>query len=218
MTTIELRVGGQSFSISCPEGQEEHVQALGAAIDEKFQPMAPQFAQNLLFASLQLADELHEARKATRMANADKKVIADSFDAYRAEMQDRQRDADTALGQRDQLKAKIAELEEELGRMQSAQQSASEETAGIRQELTDLREKELGWEAEENTLRARIADLEQQRAEAQEARSRTPPEDTLRQALGGAPSGQDEADLPPALERFAQLLEETADKLEARGA
>ncbi len=217
MNTIELVIGGQSFSISCPEGQEEHVIALGAAIDAKFQPMAPQFAQNLLFASLQLADELHEAHKATRIAVADKKVIADSFDAFRAETKDKERDADTALGQRDKLQSRVQELEEELGRMQSAQQSAAEEFAGVRQQLTDLREKELSWESSENALRAQMVELAEQLKEAQ-SKIPDPSDDILRQALAGAPAGAVDEDLPPALERFAQLLEETADKLEARNA
>lgn len=217
MNTIELVIGGQSFSISCPEGQEEHVMALGAAIDAKFQPMVPQFAQNLLFASLQLADELHEAHKATRIAVADKKVIADAFDAFRSETKDQQRDADTALGQREKLQTRVRELEEELGRMQSAQQSAAEESAGVRQQLTDLREQELSWEASENALRARMAELAAQLKEAQ-SRIPDPSDDTLRQALAGGSGGAVDEDLPPALERFAQLLEETADKLEARNA
>ena len=221
MNTIDLVVGGQNFSIACPEGQEEHVRALGAAIDEKFQAMAPQYAQNLLFASLQLADELHEANKATRVAQGDKKVIADSFDKFRAESAERKLEADTALGQRDKLQGRIIELEEELGRMQSAQQSVADETAGIRRELADLREKELSWTASENALRAQIADLGEQ-LEAAKSRPPEPDRDSLRQALAGSDAGlgagQIDEDLPPALERFAQMLEETADKLEARSA
>ena len=204
MNTIELVVGGQTYAISCERGEEDHVRSLGAAIDAKFQQIAPRYAQNLLFASLQLADELHEAGKATAAAQRDKKQIAEAFDAYRADMAEQRRDADTALGQRDQLKSQISELERELDRMQSAQQGAMEETADIRRELSDLRNKEADWEALENNLRAQIADLSA----------------TVENAAGNGGSAAGSSvpvdDLHPALERFAQMLEETADKLEQR--
>ena len=209
MNTIELVVGGRAYAISCEEGEEAHVQRLGEAIDAKFQAMGPRYSQNLLFASLQLADELHEARKATEAALADKRKVQEGFDAFREKSAEERREADTAVGQRDELRGKIATLEQELDRLQSAQQSATEETAGIRTELAALREKEGEWEAQENRLHAEMADLREQLSAAREAAAAAQPS-----SFAGANTTG--GDLPIALEQFAQLLEETADKLESK--
>ncbi|WP_379547065.1 cell division protein ZapA [Qipengyuania sp. DSG2-2] len=218
MNTIELVVGGQTYAIACEEGEESHVRALGASIDEKFVEMGPRYAQNLLFAALQLADELHEARKATSAAEADKRKLQEGFDAFRAESADMRRDADTALNQRDKLTTRVTELEQELDRIQSAQQSSQEETQGVRRELAELREKEMSWEATENQLRAEIALLTDRLEEARSAQPADPApvHASPMQALAAQGASSDDEDLPPALERFAQLLEETADKLEEK--
>ncbi len=67
MSTVTLTIGPKSYSVACADGQEAHIQALGAMIAEKYAQLgpsrAPLEAQNLLFAALFLADELAEARK-----------------------------------------------------------------------------------------------------------------------------------------------------------
>lgn len=67
MSTVTLTIGPKSYTVACADGQEAHIQALGAMIAEKYaqlgQSRAPLEAQNLLFAALFLADELAEARK-----------------------------------------------------------------------------------------------------------------------------------------------------------
>ena len=67
MSTVTLTIGPKSYSIACADGEEAHVEALGAMIAEKYALLgsarAPLEAQNLLFAALFLADELAEARK-----------------------------------------------------------------------------------------------------------------------------------------------------------
>ena len=67
MSTVTLTIGPKSYSVACADGQEAHIQALGAMIAEKYAQLgssrAPLEAQNLLFAGLFLADELAEARK-----------------------------------------------------------------------------------------------------------------------------------------------------------
>ena len=67
MSTVTLTIGPKSYAIACADGEEAHVEALGAMIAEKYaqlgQARAPLEAQNLLFAALFLADELAEARK-----------------------------------------------------------------------------------------------------------------------------------------------------------
>lgn len=67
MSTVTLTIGPKSYSIACADGEEAHIEALGAIIAEKYALLgsarAPLEAQNLLFAALFLADELAEARK-----------------------------------------------------------------------------------------------------------------------------------------------------------
>lgn len=67
MSTVTLTIGPKSYSVACADGEEAHIQALGAIIAEKYSLLgasrAPLEAQNLLFAALFLADELAEARK-----------------------------------------------------------------------------------------------------------------------------------------------------------
>lgn len=68
MSEVSLRVGGRTYKVSCADGQEAHLAKLGNMIDQKFRQMsgnlAPTEAQNLLFAAILLADELHEAHEA----------------------------------------------------------------------------------------------------------------------------------------------------------
>lgn len=67
MSTVTLSIGPKSYTIACADGEEAHIEALGAMIAEKYARLgsarAPLEAQNLLFAALFLADELAEARK-----------------------------------------------------------------------------------------------------------------------------------------------------------
>ena len=67
MSTVTLTIGPKSYSVACADGEEAHIEALGAIIAEKYSKLgasrAPLEAQNLLFAALFLADELAEARK-----------------------------------------------------------------------------------------------------------------------------------------------------------
>ena len=68
MSNVSLEIGGRSYTVACAEGEEEHVAMLGRLIDEKVATMGVAGGQNevrsLLFASLLLADELHDARQA----------------------------------------------------------------------------------------------------------------------------------------------------------
>lgn len=69
MSNVTLNIGGRSYTVACAQGEEAHVTALGRVVDEKLAAMGGAGGQNevrqLLFASLLLADEVHEARKAT---------------------------------------------------------------------------------------------------------------------------------------------------------
>ena len=67
MSTVTLSIGPKNYTVACADGQEAHIQSLGAMIAERYARLgsarAPLEAQNLLFAALFLADELAEARK-----------------------------------------------------------------------------------------------------------------------------------------------------------
>jgi cell division protein ZapA len=100
MSTVTLTIGPKSYPVACADGEEAHVQALGAMIAEKYALLgasrAPLEAQNLLFAALFLADELAEARKGKGKA------------------------APAAADETPALKAEIARLEAELAAVQKA--------------------------------------------------------------------------------------------------
>ncbi|MBO6526861.1 cell division protein ZapA [Erythrobacter sp.] len=74
MSDVTLSVGGRNYTVSCADGQEEHVQRLAGVIDDKLGSMganlSSQEAKNLLFAALLLADELDEAKKQAVPAGA----------------------------------------------------------------------------------------------------------------------------------------------------
>ena len=72
MSNVTLTIGGRSYTVACAEGEESHVLGLGALIDRKLATMGEMSGQAetrmLLFASLLLADELHEAGGGNRQA------------------------------------------------------------------------------------------------------------------------------------------------------
>ena len=74
MSTVMLTIGPKSYAVACADGEEAHIEALGAIIAEKYAKLgtsrAPLEAQNLLFAALFLADELAEARKRPKLEPA----------------------------------------------------------------------------------------------------------------------------------------------------
>jgi cell division protein ZapA len=72
MSNVTLTVGGRTYAVACAEGEEAHIQRLGAVIDRKLASMGDMAGQSegrtLLFAALLLADELHEAKPAASPA------------------------------------------------------------------------------------------------------------------------------------------------------
>ena len=202
MSDVSLTIGGRTYSVACEDGQESHLHALGARVDAKLAQLggalSPQESQNLLFAALFLADDVHEAEKAAQ--------------AHAHQLEEVERTARNATGTHDALKLKIADLEHELDTLQSTHQSHAAEVDDIRTDLSRHRTMVADAEARERTLHARIAELEDQAetlaADLAGAQQAPPP---LRQfALADA----DREELAPALERFAELLESCATKLE----
>lgn len=205
MNEVKLLVGGREYTVACAPGEEDHVSALGIMIDEKVRQLGEgvrhQEAQKLLFSALFLADELHEAKRGAEASEAEKTEAL--------------REANFALGRRDEMQLTISRLEAELEGLQSAQQRHSAEVDDIRTELAERREEaELSCSELEKAI-AQIADLEQQLEQERAAFEQQLEEATRPSApLKITGSLADDPDLAPALERFADLLETCADKLE----
>ena len=89
MSEITLKIGGRSYTVACEAGQEAHLSQLGDMIQAKLTAMggnpSSQDAQNLLFAALFLADEVHELKSAVPVGQSSKtENAAASSDANHA--------------------------------------------------------------------------------------------------------------------------------------
>lgn len=108
MSTVTLTIGPKSYTVACADGEEAHVQSLGAIIAEKYAQLgsarAPLEAQNLLFAALFLADELAELRKGSGPKAAPASTPAAEADPQAVEA----------------LRAAIAQLEDDLAAARAA--------------------------------------------------------------------------------------------------
>jgi cell division protein ZapA len=67
MAQVTISVGGTGYDVACRDGEEAHLIALGAVVDQKAKEASNAVgsanqARQLLFASLLLADELQELR------------------------------------------------------------------------------------------------------------------------------------------------------------
>jgi cell division protein ZapA len=64
MSNVTLSIGGRDYAVACAPGEEAHVRGLGAMIDAKIKAMGSAAGhsetRDLLFATLLLADEVHE--------------------------------------------------------------------------------------------------------------------------------------------------------------
>jgi cell division protein ZapA len=67
MANIDVEVAGRSYSVSCRDGEEEHLRALAAIVDTRAQDAAEALgglteSRQLLFAALLIADDLKDTR------------------------------------------------------------------------------------------------------------------------------------------------------------
>lgn len=66
MSNVTLEIAGRRYTIACAEGEEQHIEMLGASIDDKLAQLESLSGQSpervLLYAALLLADELHETK------------------------------------------------------------------------------------------------------------------------------------------------------------
>ncbi|MFN3456548.1 MAG: cell division protein ZapA [Novosphingobium sp.] len=67
MSNVSLPIGGRNFAVSCADGEEAHIEMLGRMVDERARKIGGQQSETrmLLFAALMMADELHEAHRAS---------------------------------------------------------------------------------------------------------------------------------------------------------
>lgn len=135
MSTVTLSIGPKSYSVVCADGQEAHIEALGAMIAEKYAQLgsarAPLEAQNLLFSALFLADELAELRKraapaAAKKASSEVEALRKTIAALEADLA-AARDAAAAPRPSDAVEAEaLAQRLEQLAEQAEASAAALE--------------------------------------------------------------------------------------------
>lgn len=223
MSQVTVTIAGRNYTVACADGEEDHVASLGALLDEKLQQLggslSSQESQNLLFAGLFIADDLHEARKAVAAAESATRQAEEAVATH-------QREANLATGLRDELNARIRDLESELGGLQSAHQLHSAEVDDLRREVRQRRQEASDAAAERDAFSAQAAQardeasalearLEQLETERDNLAAKVERLGAMSAAVAANGSTTLPADLAPALERFAELLEECAEKLES---
>ena len=127
MSEVAMSIGGRTYRVACGPGEEERVARLGAAINDKLASMgnlSGNDAQNLLFAALLLADEIHEGRET--VARADGEIAA-----ARAQ-------AGSAVGEIEELRTALANSDAELEQLQSAGRDAAREVEAAQARLAEL--------------------------------------------------------------------------------
>jgi len=82
MAQVLLRINGYAYPVGCEDGQESHLQAMAAQIDERIarvKRMGGQSGETLLLvlAALLMADELHDAGIDLRETRAGKLPLRD---------------------------------------------------------------------------------------------------------------------------------------------
>ena len=75
MATVDLQIGARRYSVACRDGEEDHLRATAALVDGKAREAADALgslseARQLLFASLLLADQLHDVQSGNAPAPA----------------------------------------------------------------------------------------------------------------------------------------------------
>lgn len=166
MSEVTLQIGGRPYTVTCAAGQETHIEMLGKKIQEKLDDMeqlAPQRSQNLLFAALFLADELHEANEnssANELLESELANIKAAQKDAEAEQQELQLERDALLSERDTMradhdavKAQLSEAQTQIAQLNAA--NAAQDSPGS----DDLDVKKLAELAE--TLEKTATELEQ---------------------------------------------------------
>jgi cell division protein ZapA len=70
MAQVTVRINGYAYTLGCEDGQEGHLQAMAAQVEQRIEGIKAMGGQNgeaklLVLASLLMADELHDLKAAT---------------------------------------------------------------------------------------------------------------------------------------------------------
>lgn len=121
MSEVTLTIGRRSYAVACADGQEAHVRAMGAEVDERLRrvgALSPNDAKNMLFAALILADELFEERRKPAPAGHNSS----------APLPSEQTDAQARLSR---LEEELTDAREELERLRQHLANANERLASV---------------------------------------------------------------------------------------
>ncbi len=130
MSQVKLAIGNRTYAVACPDGQEAHIAKLGEMVAQKYDSLgdakAPQDAQNLLFAALFLADELHELQNAPPPPPPPAPPPPTSLEA-------------TGEGEEKSKGGKKAELRAEIEELKKSEKKLTKQRDSLIKELADLR-------------------------------------------------------------------------------
>ncbi len=109
MADVRLMIAGRAYIVTCKDGEEERLNALGKLVDTKAREAGDSAgglneSRQLLFASLLLADQLHDA-----ILPQTDTTVSDSFAGSNA-----QNIADAIERLADRLETFVQDLEEKL--------------------------------------------------------------------------------------------------------
>lgn len=117
MSEVTLTIGGRRYTMSCADGEEAHVEQLGQVIDDKLAQLGSRLgtseSQNFLFASLLLADDLHEKVREMEGLRQKRGEAGEEIDALRAAKQR----GDSELAE---ARAEASRMAEELEELRNA--------------------------------------------------------------------------------------------------
>ncbi len=94
MPQVSITIANRSYELACGEGEERRVQELAAYVDEKVNALRLQLPAGtpevklLVFASLLLAEESHEARGIARQAETARASATDSAETLATALED----------------------------------------------------------------------------------------------------------------------------------
>jgi cell division protein ZapA len=79
MAQVTIRINGYAYTVGCQDGEEEHLQAMAGEVDRRIETIKVAAgpsgeARMLVMASLLMADDLYEMRKALKAAQAGQPV------------------------------------------------------------------------------------------------------------------------------------------------
>lgn len=154
MSKVSIKIGPKTYTIATAPGDEARVAALGEVIDGHYQKLgtarAVQETDNLVFASLFLADELEETRKSisdakisAESAQSEAQAVRDEASKLRAEFDEKVEKAvaeANANVEHEMVKSggKKAELRAEIETLRKAEERAREENDKLKAELADM--------------------------------------------------------------------------------